>query len=93
MFTCSLCKLKTNYPSEWNRHINLTKHQKIVKKNKELAKEEHIKNTNLLLDIKRNKVIVKIIKLSAELRELKEELEGLKLEGLEFEGLDLEALD
>jgi hypothetical protein len=88
MFTCSLCKLKTNYPSEWKRHINLTKHQKIVKKNKELAKEEHDKNTNLLLGLKRNKVIVKIIRLNAQLLELKEELEGLTLEGIDLEALD-----
>jgi hypothetical protein len=88
MFTCSLCKLKTNYPSEWKRHINLTKHQKIVRKNKEFAKEEHDKNTNLLLDIKRNKVIVKIIKLEAQVRELKEDLEGLTLEGIDLEAVD-----
>jgi len=81
-----LCKLKTNYASEWKRHINLLKHQKLARKNKELFKEEHIKNKAILLDIKKNKVIVKINKLEAELLELKEELEGLTLEGLE--GLD-----
>jgi len=88
MFTCSLCKFKTNYASEWNRHINLTKHQKIVRKNKEVANEEHIKNTNLLLGLKRNKAIVKINKLEAELLELKEYIEGLTLEDVDLEAVD-----
>jgi len=86
MFTCSLCKFKTNYVSEWNRHTNLTKHQKLARKNKELSKEESIKNKTLLLDIKKNKLIVKINKLKAETLELEEDLAGLTLEGLE--GLD-----
>jgi len=88
MFTCSLCKFKTNYASEWNRHINLTKHQKIVRKNKEVANEEHIKNTNLLLGLKRNKILVKLNKLEAEMLELKEDLKGLTLEDVDLEAVD-----
>ena len=88
MFTCSLCKFKTNYPSEWKRHINLTKHQKIVRKNKEVANEEHIKNTNLLLGLKRNKILVKLNKLEAEMLELKEDLKGLTLEDVDLEAVD-----
>ena len=42
MFECSLCKFKTDYPSEWKRHIN--KHQKLIRTNKTLYKEEHDKN-------------------------------------------------
>ena len=86
MFTCSLCKFKTNYVYEWNRHTNLIKHQKLALKNKELSEEESIKNKTLLLDIKKNKLIVKINKLKAETLELEEDLAGLTLEGLE--GLD-----
>ena len=52
MFECSLCKFKTDYPSEWKRHINLTKHQNLIRTNKNLYKEEHDKNKNLLDDLK-----------------------------------------
>ena len=74
MFECSLCKFKTDYPSEWKRHINLTKHQKLIRTNKNLYKEEHDKNKNLLYDLKRNKLEIKINKLEEELNVLKQEL-------------------
>jgi len=74
MFECSLCKFKTDYPSEWKRHINLTKHQKLIRTNKTLYKEEHDKNKNLLDYLKRNKMKSKINKLEEELNVLKEEL-------------------
>ena len=63
MFECSLCKFKTDHPSEWKRHINLTKHQKLIRTNKNLYKEEHDKNNNLLYDLKRNKLKIKINKI------------------------------
>ena len=78
MFECSLCKFKTDYPSEWKRHINLTKHQKLIRTNKNLYKEEHDKNKNLLYDLKRNKLEIKINKLEEELNVLKEELQEYK---------------
>ena len=56
MFECSLCKFKTDYPSEWKRHINLTKHQKLIRTNKNIYKEEHEKNKTLMCDIKTNKL-------------------------------------
>ena len=74
MFECSLCKFKTDYPSEWKRHINLTKHQKLIRTNKNLYKEEHDKNKNLLDYLKRNKLKSKINKLEEEFSILKEEL-------------------
>ena len=69
MLECSLCKFKTDYPSE------LTKHQKLIRTNKNLYKEEHDKNKNLLDYLKRNKLKSKINKLEEELSILKEELE------------------
>ena len=74
MFECSLCKLKTDYPTEWKRNINLTKHQKSIRTNNNLYKEEHDKNKNTLDDLKINKLKSKINKLEEELRILKEEL-------------------
>ena len=74
MFECSLCKFKTDYPSEWKRHINLTKHQKLTRTNKNLYKEEHDKNKNLLDDLKKIYLKSKINKLEEELSILKEEL-------------------
>ena len=74
MFGCSLCKFKTDYPSEWKRHINLTKHQKLIRANKNIYKEEHEKNKTLMYNIKRNKLEIKINKLEEELKILKEEL-------------------
>ena len=74
MCECSLCKFKTDYPSEKKRHINLTKHQKSIRTNKNLYKEEHDKNKNLLDDLKISKLKSKINKLEEELSILKEEL-------------------
>ena len=73
MFECTLCKFKTDYPSEWKRHINLTKHQKLIRTNTNLYKEEQDKNKNLLNGLKRNKLKSKITKLEEELNVLKEE--------------------
>jgi hypothetical protein len=72
MFECSLYKFKTDYPSEWKRDINLTKHQNFIRTNTNLYKEEHDKNKNLLYDLKRNKLKSKINKLKEELSILKE---------------------
>jgi hypothetical protein len=80
MFKCSFCKFEANRPCEWKRHITLLKHQRAIRKNKKLREEEHNMNINLLLELKRIKVILKMNKLEAELRELKQELEGLELE-------------
>ena len=66
--------LKRITPSEWKRHINLTKHQKLIRTNKNLYKEEHDKNKNLLDYLKRNKLKSKINKVEEELSILKEEL-------------------
>ena len=74
MFECSLCKFKTDYLSEWKRHYNLTKHQKSIRSNRNLYKELHDNNKNLLYDLKRNKLEMKINKLEEELNVLKEEL-------------------
>ena len=74
MFECSLCKFKTDHPSEWKRHINSTKHQKSIRTNKNLYKEVHDKNKNLVYDLKRNKLKSKINKLEEELSMLKEKL-------------------
>ena len=74
MFECSLCKFKTDYLSEWKRHINLTKRQKLIRTNKNLYKEEHDKNKNLLYVLKRNELEIEINKFEEELNVLKEEL-------------------
>jgi hypothetical protein len=74
MFECSLCKCQTDYPSEWKRHIYLTKHQKLIRTKKNLYKEEHDKNNYLLYDLKINKLDIEINKLEEELNVLKEEL-------------------
>ena len=50
------------------------KTSKLIRTNKNLYKEEHDKNKNLLYDLKRNKLKSKINKLEEELSILKEEL-------------------
>ena len=52
----------------------LTKHKKLIRTNKNLYKEKHDKNKNLLDYLKRNKLKSKINKLEEELSILKEEL-------------------
>jgi hypothetical protein len=42
------------------KNINLTKHQKLIRKNKNLYEEKHEKNKNLMYDMKRNKLKIKI---------------------------------
>ena len=85
MFNCSLCKFKTEYPSEWKRHINLTKHQKLIKSNKNIFKEEYEKNKKLMCDMendkqqnKKLKIQEKINKIEIKMNKLEEELKALK---------------
>jgi hypothetical protein len=88
MFECLLCNVKTKYPSEWKRHINLLKHQKLARKNKELSKEEHNKNTNIMLQSKKNKLNLKITRLNGQILDLLNKT-NLKVSILEEELLEL----
>ena len=78
MFNCSLCKFKSDYPSDWKRHINLTKHQKLIISNKNIYKEEHEKNKKLMRDMENDKQQDKRLKIQEKINKLNKLQEDTK---------------